>query len=87
MNFECEGERHTLNGRRLVVVNEDGSLSATGSGYFARPNGRRIDKKTKGWPEGHRAEACGECWGCKVVALGVGYLSVHDGRGRREIRA
>lgn len=86
MNFECDAEKHTLNGKRLLVVNEDGRLSATGTGYFAWPDGRRINKRTKGWPGGHRAEPCGECWGCQVVSLGIGFLSIHDGRGHREVR-
>lgn len=87
MSFECFGERHTLNGRRLILVNEEGKPVQDGTGgFFAWPNGRRIGKKAKGWPEGHRAEPCGTCWSCKVVSLGIGYLDVYDGRGRREVR-
>lgn len=87
MSFECMHERHTCGAEALTLVDEDGKPSTTGTGYFAHADGRRFTDGDlpAGWPDAHRAEPCGHCWGCRMVALAGGVLDVMDGRGSVEM--
>src|SRR5262245_13837461 len=44
-SFECEHERHTYRGQPMIVVDDEGKPSDTG--YFAWPDGKRFDEKTR----------------------------------------
>jgi hypothetical protein len=86
-SLECDSETHTYNGEPLLIVDEDGQVVVSGGGYFAYADGTRMTKENQppDWPAGHVATPCGKCWSCRLSALGCGWLSIHDGAGRRDV--
>ncbi|HEV2036916.1 MAG TPA: hypothetical protein VGU71_22420 [Candidatus Dormibacteraeota bacterium] len=86
-SHECEYETHTYRGKELIIVDEDGKPVESGGGYFAWADGERFTEETRptDWPKGHRAIPCGKCNACRLSALGCGTLSIHDGRGHRDV--